>query len=133
MHPDNPKSQAVATSTSSSSSLVIFPNRKLKLSSQAKRPSCFLLFFFNKLQSPSPHETTMWHLMPRFLLSPLCPDTTGQELLLHNESFSSLPWQALLMKTSSLPCSCASLLCCGKHIPSESNHPREPLALGIKQ
>ena len=132
MHPDNPKSQAVATSTSSSSSLVIFPNRKLKLSSQAKRPICFL-FFFNKLQSPSPHETTMWHLMPRFLLSPLCPDTTGQELLLHNESFSSLPWQALLMKTSSLPCSCASLLCCGKHIPSESNHPREPLALGIKQ
>lgn len=132
MHPDNPKSQAVATSTSSSSSLVIFPNRKLKLSSQAKRPSCFL-FFFNKLQSPSPHETTMWHLMPRFLLSPLCPDTTGQELLLHNEGFSSLPWQALLMRTSSLPCSCASLLCCGKHIPSESNHPREPLALGIKQ
>lgn len=74
MHLDNP-SRAVAT-TSPPSSLVIFPNWKLKLPSQAKRPSFVLFCVFNKLQSPSPHKTNMWHLMPRFLLSPLCPGTT---------------------------------------------------------
>ena len=85
----------------------------------------------DNLQSPSPCSTTTRHVTPGFSLSPHCPATIGQGLL-HRDSSSSLPWRALPTRTSSLPWSCVSFLCSGKHIPSESNHPHGPRALEIK-
>lgn len=96
----------------------ILPTTKLKL------PSQVAVLTSSKAQAPC--DRTAWHLVPKFSLSPHCPDTMGQGLLLHTDASPSLPSCALLMRTSSLPWSCVSLLCSGKHTPAESSHPHGP-------